>query len=703
MDYRNRIGKLGFALVAGVWGLTATATARLDIYVGSRGNDSYDGLSPTVNKVAKTGPKKTMAGALNVVRNYKAKGWLDPSGVMITWMNGTYNLTTPIVITSNDTMPDIPMTIKAETPGQVILDAGRYITMWRRPARSYAQFISPTVWPYIRSTNIRSYRGSQFLRRRGGKFSTSDLQSELFFDGQREEVAQYPNTGWLYTPSNQSYSSNTLKLSEDRYKKWSSNSVWISGYLGYDWADDTDHATIDANAGTATLDNNASYGVNRDMRYKYVNVVEELDQPGEYWINQRDGTLLYYPKATNLTKRVWITSMPQSVMSVSFGKNLTIEGFVIQGSRKNGIDISGGTNLTIRGCTVRNVGSMGVTSISLTNSVIEDCDVYGTGESGIQWNGGNRYTLTAGNNIVRNCHVHHFAQTVRAYRPGIHLYGCGNLATNNRIEEGPHVGMLAEGNNHTIENNQFFRLCMETEDCGALYFGRDITSRGMVVRNNLFQDIVGRIDKPNNSASHIVGGLYLDDLYCGATVENNVFRRVGIGIHIGGGRENTIENNVFENNRTAIYADARGYNNPGLWAQYNYDAALAAVNYTQPPYSTAYPRLPSIASDDRLAPKYNRIGENVMVNSSSSALEFAQNVETLTYGDGEKAINFGTNYDGLLPGFLDSFNGDYRATAGSNADQSGFQGFTLSNVGLQPSTFRSTIPPLPSTDSPSLL
>ena len=109
--------------------------------------------------------------------------------------------------------------------------------------------------------------------------------------------------------------------------------------------------------------------------------------------------------------------------------------------------------------------------------------------------------------------------------------------------------------------------------------------------------------------------VYLDDCASGTLVYGNVFYRAGRAVMIGGGRDNTIENNIFVECPIAVHVDARGLG----WAKFWFNGkdntlidGLKAMHYKEPPYSTRYPQLVTLFEDpDTAVPKGNSIVRNV--------------------------------------------------------------------------------------------
>ncbi len=152
-------------------------------------------------------------------------------------------------------------------------------------------------------------------------------------------------------------------------------------------------------------------------------------------------------------------------------------------------------------------------------------------------------------------------------------------------------------------------------DAGALYAGRDWGSHGNVVRFNFIHDI--RSGLYENGEVH---GVYLDDCDSGHLVFGNIFYRIqGMGVLIGGGRDNRIENNIFFDCRSAVHIDQRGSKlvtrtGDTGWTSTDLLAKIEQFRYTQPPWSTRYPKLAAILKEgieEAKRPGGNEIVRNI--------------------------------------------------------------------------------------------
>jgi hypothetical protein len=165
------------------------------------------------------------------------------------------------------------------------------------------------------------------------------------------------------------------------------------------------------------------------------------------------------------------------------------------------------------------------------------------------------------------------------------------------------------GNDHVIEFNEIHNVCMESNDAGAMYAGRNWTMRGHVIRHNYLHHITGFEGRG-------CVGVYLDDMFASADIVGNVFFKVTRAAFIGGGRDCSVENNVFVHCNPALHVDARALN----WAHYHADewikeanekGTLLGIAYNKPPYSERYPELVNILEEEPKAPKGNVIARNI--------------------------------------------------------------------------------------------
>ena len=261
------------------------------------------------------------------------------------------------------------------------------------------------------------------------------------------------------------------------------------------------------------------------------------------------------------------------------------------------------------------------------------------------------------------------------YRSGIQLTGVGNVARHNLVDNAPHMAIGFSGNDHVIELNEIHSVCFESNDAGAIYCGRNWSMRGNTVRFNYLHHIYGHEGKG-------CVGVYLDDQFSSASIFGNLFYKVPRAAFIGGGRDNSIENNIFVECSPAVHVDARGLG----WAAKGEEGlvkGLKSVPYQQEPWKSRFPQLLTLLEDpERMAPKGDLIARNVQWKGKWDEID-------------KKAAPFLTFTDNLLdvdPKFVDEAGMDFRLKDDSPAYALGFKKIPVEKMGLYKDELRASWP-----------
>jgi hypothetical protein len=432
---------------------------------------------------------------------------------------------------------------------------------------------------------------------------------ELSFQGRAMTLARWPNEGFVQiadAPAGKD--GGQFAYSGERPARWADEpDAWLHGYWFYDWADTYESvASIDVARHTiSTRPPHGAYGYKKGQRYYALNLLCELDSPGEYYVDRAAGRLYFWPPSP-IRDGDAVVSMADGLVTMRDVSNVTIRGLTLEACRGTAVAISGGAHDRVERCTIRNTGGLGAFISGGTDNGVVRCDIHATGQGGISLNGGDRKTLAPGGDFAEDNEVHDFSRVCRTYRPAVGVEGVGNRVSHNLLYDGPHCAILLGGNDHVIEYNEIHNVCFECGDVGAFYMGRDWTARGTVIRYNFFHDISG-------PGLYGAQGVYLDDAASGITIFGNVFCRVTKAAFIGGGRDNTVENNLFIDCEPALHVDARAL---GWMSQSAAEGGvlrqrLAAMPYRQPPWSARYPALVDILDNEPAAPKGNVIARNI--------------------------------------------------------------------------------------------
>lgn len=655
---------------------------RKRIVVSSKGNDTNEG---TLGK-----PMQTIRAAIQ-----KAEKLDTDQEVEIILRGGCYEQSQTLEIGKNGKTNKL--VIKPYQKEVVSISGGKKLplkSLKKITDRSLSARLQPQVRELIKEIDLKATGMTlSDLRPSGFGRPSSPAWSELFINEAPMRISRWPNDstvliGKVIEPGTGEHKKEAsfpiFQYNESRPSAWTgAGEFWIAGYFAHGYADDmikvqridTIHQTIHTAQHTVYgFMTNASW-----RRWFALNLPEELDVPGEYVIDAAQGKLYLYPPANKL-ESVCLSVIDQPLIAIEKRSNVTIQGITFEYGRSMAVYMEDTHNVIISGCTIRNMGGVAVsigkgtltpdkttlkphsaeaggipTSRVVgdlqgklyqdilfdrqggTNNGIVDCHIYNVGAGGVSLGGGNRASLIPAGNYVENCRIHDFNRVEKSYRAGVWMDGVGNRVSKCDIYNAPSMAILFHGNNHLIELCKITNVCGEVDDQGAIYYGRDPSEQGHVIRYCYFREL---------SPRHRVTATYHDDGACGAKVYGNIYYKAGsLPVLIGGGHDNQYTHNLFIDSPVAIHLDNRMQNwGTGMVAPGGIiDQRLKAVKHTQPPYSTAYPLLVNYWDDDPAYPKRNLIEGNLFYK--------IKNVVNGRTEWGEFVNNWTTNTD---PGFVDA-------------------------------------------------
>ncbi len=355
------------------------------------------------------------------------------------------------------------------------------------------------------------------------------------------------------------------------------------------------------------------------------NLIEELDQPGEFYVDRTNGILYLYPNGDISTAEIEYSAADNSgggmnhIFTVTGASNFRIENVWIENSLGMSVNCDWQSNdIIIKNCRMRNA-NMGVYS-QAPGTIIEGCDIYNMSEGGITAYAGNRSTLTPGRMVVTNNHIH---KTNQGRRLGwvMTTEGVDNVYSHNLLHDAPHAAINYGGNGNKIEYNEIYDVIQDTTDAGTIYGGRTWSAYGNVIQYNYIHDI-RHWQGTGGSVS-----IYLDDMISGIEVKNNIIQRTAGYMLIGGGHDNVVTNNIFldglDTTTDALVFDARGYGTHGQ-SFYTNDPensvlvqSIKAVQYDSDIWLEKYPGVAAVLeAENPIDPYNNLVSGNLAANWS---------------------------------------------------------------------------------------
>lgn len=480
---------------------------------------------------------------------------------------------------------------------------------------------------------------------RFGQTTIPDL--ELYSAGKRLPRARWPNDGYARISSVRGANEGLQIWLEgrDADSYAGQRNLILDGYFFHDWADESLLARANDNGSFSFPLNPPRYGAKAGQRVRVENAVSDIDMPGEWSLDYTEGLIFVKLPQTTSAQDLEV-AVTESALLLKDVANVRVENIGITRFRGHGIVVDGARQVSLTRLEVSNVGGDGIKltgrDINLEHAVIHD-----TGGAGVTVHGGSRTSLTPGNIRVASTTIQNVGVLHKTYRPGISLNGVGNIVENNILKDGPHAAILFHGNDHVIADNLIENFVRETDDAGAIYTGQDWTERGTLVEGNVIRSIGGS-DKVYGAT-----GIYLDDQASGITVRKNLVVGARRGVLIGGGRDNTIEENIFVRGREGIAFDARGMVGRARYgiesANKRYVDRLDQVPYQSAAYQSKYPELSGILDANPGAPLGNVLAKSIFVDMRAPYVIKTPAREYLNLREGRAVAADTTNWNAVQP------------------------------------------------------
>ena len=685
---------LGSALV-----LAASAASGAEFHVSPQGSDA--GLGTEAK------PFATLERARDAVRALQKAGPLPTGGTTIWVQPGTYSRSQTLELTAPDSgTAQAPVRYRARPGGEVRLHAGRLL-----PSADFKPVTEPGTLARLeaaaRGNVVQLDLGALGLKSIGPfpkVFNDGGGLCDLFYNDQRMPLSRWPNDGFVtmgkvLDKGDWSKGANRhggkFIAREDRVARWRvERGVWLEGYWRVPWEPQTVQVkSIEAASREITF----AEPVNGGIGSKYakagelgdgkepwcaVNLLEEIDQPGEWCLDFSTRTLYFWPPGDLGRASLYVSDSPQPLITLKDVSHVIFQGFMLEGGLGNGVEITGGASNLVAGCTCRNLGGSGVLIQGGVGHGVRSSDFHDLGQGGIYLSGGDRKTLAGAGHFAENNHLHHLGLRRKTYAAAIHVgaYGNGDAVgcrvAHNFMHDLPHAAVLYGGNEHLFEFNEVARVALTSGDVGAFYTWNDWTSRGNMVRYNFVHD------SPHANA------FYMDDGDSGDTIFGNVVFRCSYGPFIGGGHDNVVRNNLVIETERGLHLDARGVAR-GYATNQGMIRRLQAVQPQQLPWSARYPALARLLEGRRDVPSGNVIENNVTVNCK----------QPLHFSAKPAELAFSTLRDNLVlteqeAAFVNPEKLDFRLRPDSAVFQKlpAFQPIPFEQIGLIKDEYRAELP-----------
>jgi len=590
-------------------------------------------------------PFASLEAARDQVRTDMLQTMTPPEGAVIKLLPGTYFLEDTFTLSHRDAFPAYSqLIVEGSGDKESILHLGKRVGMdqlhkvrdesllarLRPEARDNVQVLDLAALGLELEPLPVLFKGLD-----GG-------QPEIFFNDKRLPISRYPNQGnltmgELLSPGiwwERVSEGGSFKFDDDRHLNWQhsiASGLRLNGYWRIPWQswsikvksiDPEDriltHAVPIAE-GSSSNSNFAGIGSkytrpkgSLEEPYFAYNLIEEIDQPGEWSIDYASSRLyIWLPEADG---ELIIAHNSKPIVELKGASQVTLRNLSFKGGRENGIEIFGGLDNVIEHCRFTNLGGWGVIVRGGFRNGVRNSHFSHLGKGGIELSGGDPVNLIPCHNFAENNTLHDLSILKRTWTGAIKL-GVSNMhggsigdrqavgikVTDNEIYDLPHIGILLGGNLNEIRRNVIHDIAKETHDVGYVYTRHDMTSRGNIITDNLFY---------GSSHAH---GFHVDDGDSGDIMERNVIIGSSRGVQIGGGHYNIVRGNFFIDCERGVRLDDRGVSRNYTLTNAKKLAELMIVDRAPGVWYGKFPELRELYTDKPEWPKGNVIAENHFV------------------------------------------------------------------------------------------
>jgi len=530
----------------------------------------------------RSSPFTSLIQARDYIRELKRTKGLPEGGVEVILKEGEYNIKDTIIFTEEDrgTLQS-PIIYRAENDGYTVFSGGIRLQEFKKvESESGSERLRTDVKDKVYVVDLKKNGikqlppldlagfGSLKVRTEDRSYRNFNTYPcpELFFNKIPMTLSRFPNEGFLKVVGVQGEKEEQsdrmknirLKLEGCPLTEWAKEAnILLYGYWYYDWADSYESViSVDTeNREVLLASPGSAYGYREGARFYAINLLCELDQPGEWYIDRENLFLYFYPPASLNGAVVELSLLDKPMVIFDKANYISIENIHFRLGASNLVQVFDGEQIQISGCSFRESAGYGLTVNMGKKHRIQSCDFHYLGKGGIYLNGGDRKTLTPSGFVVDNCYFSNLARIDHTYNPAIYMNGVGHKISHNLVHHIPSSAFRSDVNDTVIEFNEVFDVLLESDDQGGADMWGTPTFQGVVYRYNYWHHI-GSWKEGSEQPGCGHAGIRLDDAISGVHIYGNIFYRSSAGgfggIQIHGGKDNLIENCIFADCRIGI-------------------------------------------------------------------------------------------------------------------------------------------------------
>ena len=337
----------------------AAQEQKCTVYVAANGDDSADG---TINK-----PLKTLDGARQKVSILKEK---HSGEIEVIFRGGEYRFSETVSFTAKDSGTTESQIVyraydneKVEFKGSVELDtaAGQKVADKAILSRMYESVRDKVLCFDLTQMGI----SRSMIRQHSNTFSEKRLANGevnvLYVNNSQQMLAQWPNGEGKYSRWESTANAKTMLYHETEPNRWEeAKNFWLGGYPSYDYLSWRASVTdIDTKEKSLTI-SGEKFTSYQSRRWKAFNLLEEIDIPGEYYIDPDTMLMYFYPPYSLENVKFELSWLNTPLVSFKDTKNVKFEGITFCQTRGSAAELTDVDNTDFVNCIFENVHYRGI-------------------------------------------------------------------------------------------------------------------------------------------------------------------------------------------------------------------------------------------------------------------------------------------------------------------------------------------------------
>lgn len=539
------------------------------VYCAPNGSDDASGNIDS--------PLKTLDGARNKVLQIKRTNPDVP--VNVYFRGGEYKVSKTTKFTEADSgTENAPVTYMAyENEKPIFTGATRISADYFKPlslseksrvpeeARSYVGVADLKKIGVNGMTRYEGFNGTEYIE------EVQNTSPTFLYNNREQSLARWPNGMLNFTATKDVVSASEFAIdAKNRMSRWiTADNAVLFGWFQYGYSPArVPVKKFEPEQNKIYTEFDVPRGVVSDRHCSVTNLLEELDVPGEFYVDTTNMKLYFYPPYTDKNADMELVTNENVIVKMDGASYINFKNLSFRKNRNDAFEMRQCDNISLLGCEFRNISLMGIDTMWCTNTMVDGCDFFYMGSTGVRLDERNdghylnssvdinsvRVDLTPDNNAINNCYFYDIAKQSIMYTGAVRIHGVGNKLTRSSMHNALNSLVHHGGNDIKMTNNELWGALKFSRDMGMIYNGRNVTQRGNETAYNYFHDW--------ETANPQAGGAYAiydDDNLTGNYKHHNIIADGEDGLSNGGTMDGHFMHNIVANNNSPGFVGDQGW------------------------------------------------------------------------------------------------------------------------------------------------